>query len=236
MMRKRFKVYEYSEQVFYLTGHVISVVALDSQETGKINFAVPSDSQIAGRAKNFVANNNKDFLETGLFGYRDLVNLMDFKFGDELKGFPGLPNFYYHKSLFPPSDFNAVKSSQIVPGVELLSDLIDKYLEEIINKELLILAPMQCSSQADLHLVLSKLYGYGFLKIRVNGEIQDLEKSFKIYYHEKDIIEVVIDEFLLEWNLESVGRFNDSLRIAMEFGNNNLFIVDFSTKKVLLAY
>lgn len=234
-MRKRFKVHEYLEQVFDLTGHVISVVALDSQETGKINFAVPSDSQIAGRAKNFVANNNKDFLETGLYGYRDLVNLMDFKFGDELKGFPGLPIFYYHKSLFSPSELDTTKSSESLPSVESLSDLIDKNLEEIVNKKLIVLAPLQCNSQADLDLLLSKLYEYGFLKIRMNGELQDLEKSFKIYYHEKDIIEVLIDEFILEWNLDSIGRLNDSLRTAMEFGDNRLLVIDIASKRTLIT-
>lgn len=235
-MRKRFKVHEYSEVLFEPTSVKVALVNLESQETGKINFVVPIDSQIAGRVKYFVDNNIKDYLETGLYGYRDLVNLLDFKIGDELTGFQGLPDVYFHKSLFPASHLNGVKSSESLSSVEFLSDLIDKHLEEIVNKKLLVLAPLQYYSQVDLDRLLLKLIDYGFLKIRVNEELKDLEKAFKIVLHKTDFIEVLIDEFFLEWDLDSIGRLNDSLRTAMEFGNNKILVVDDDSKRILITH
>lgn len=235
-MRKRFKVHEYSEVLFEPTNVKVALVAVESQQTGRINLAVPIDSQIGGRAKYFVDNDIKDYFETGLYGYRDLVNLLDFKFGDEFTGLQGLKDVYYHKLLFPKTDSDTGNSSDSFRTVEYLSDLIDQYLEEIVNKKIVVLAPVQFDSPAELELLLSKLYAYGFVKIRINGDFKELEIDFKWNDNEEVLVEVVIDEFSLEWNLESIARLNDSLRVAMEFGDNRLLVIDADIKEVLILH
>ena len=66
---------------------------------------------------------------------------------------------------------------------------------------------------------MSKLLNKGFLKVRVNGEIRDLEYSMKVDRYKTHDIEIVIDRMAID-NEEDTDKRLSSIKTAMYHGED----------------
>lgn len=58
----------------------------------------------------------------------------------------------------------------------------------------------------------------GFVRVRVDGEIHELEETFNLKKTFKHTIEVIVDRLIIRKDLDFNRRLSDSLETASQFG------------------
>lgn len=107
--------------------------------------------------------------------------------------------------------------------------------KHIIGKRINMLAPLLRKHKGDFRQILAKLEDQGFLKVRINGKIMDLEGILNMEaspYISYDL-DIVIDRLHLQADAESMNRFIRSLDDAVKFGNGSheVIIVNHETQE-----
>lgn len=95
------------------------------------------------------------------------------------------------------------------------------------GKRISILAPLFKSFNGDLKKVSADLDDLGFLKVRLNGKMTDIEKmnNIKIIPNFLYDIDVVVDRLLLDADVKTMARFIESLQAALKYGDGSNVIV-----------
>lgn len=93
----------------------------------------------------------------------------------------------------------------------------------LIGKRINILAPLLRSHKGDFKQILAKLEDQGFLKVRINGKLIDLEGITKMEASPYILydIDLVIDRIHFKSDSESMNRFIRSLDDAVKFGDGS---------------
>lgn len=106
-----------------------------------------------------------------------------------------------------------------------------KYMIDLFNflsgKRISILAPLFKSFNGDLKKVSTDLDNVGFLKVRLNGKLIDIEKmnTIKITPNFLYDIDVVVDRLVLDTEIKTVTRFIESLQAALKCGDGSNVII-----------
>lgn len=102
-------------------------------------------------------------------------------------------------------------------GNPIEAQTLDEILEQIMALEektrIIILAPMPVSCQEKMKSILRRLRKDGFSRVRLNGEIMELEAIRKLDKEEKPSLEVVIDRLIIKEGIRN--RLADSLELAL---------------------
>ncbi|UNY98102.1 excinuclease ABC subunit UvrA [Zhouia spongiae] len=106
---------------------------------------------------------------------------------------------------------------------EQIKDLI---LEGFINKRINVLAPVIKSRKGHYRELFEQISKQGFLKVRVDGEILDLEHGMKVDRYKTHDIEIVIDRLKIEDTPEIIKRLMETINTAMYHGDDVLMIMD----------
>ncbi len=104
----------------------------------------------------------------------------------------------------------------------------DEEIHELISKDFsdqktMILAPVIKSRKGHYRELFQQISKQGFVRVRVNGEIQEIERGMKLDRYKTHDIEIVIDRLLI--NKTSEKRLMESIRTAMYHGDETLMIV-----------
>lgn len=102
-----------------------------------------------------------------------------------------------------------------------IMDLIHK---EYNNHKVIVLAPLIRSRKGHYRELFESLSKKGFLQVRVDGKILDIEKNMKVDRYKTHDIEVVIDKLIIQNNSEN-QRVISSIRLAMQHGNGTLILL-----------
>ena len=97
-------------------------------------------------------------------------------------------------------------------------------LEEFDNKKIAILAPLIKSRKGHYREVLEQISKQGLLRVRVDGEIKEIEKGMRLDRYKTHDIEVVIDRLLVNESIEN--RLEETIKTALYAGNNILMVID----------
>ncbi len=109
---------------------------------------------------------------------------------------------------------------------EQIRDLIiEKFAEKRIN----ILAPLVRSRKGHYRELFEYISKQGFVKVRVDGEIRDVEKGMKLDRYKTHDIEVVIDR--LKVDVTDDKRLRDSIAVALQQGQGVMMILEQEAKK-----
>jgi len=100
--------------------------------------------------------------------------------------------------------------------------IIDKTLEEFDNKKIMIFAPVVRGRKGHYRELFEDIQKDGFLKVRVDNEVVELEKGFKVDRYKIHNIEILIDK--IKVSSKSRFRLSESIEVALNFGNGNLII------------
>ncbi len=112
---------------------------------------------------------------------------------------------------------------------EQIKDLI---IQDFNGKRINILAPIIRARKGHYAELFQQITKQGFLKVRVNGEVQDLVAGMKLDRYKTHDIEIVVDRMLIENTEDNQKRLAESINTAMHHGENVLMILDQDTNEV----
>ena len=106
---------------------------------------------------------------------------------------------------------------------EQIKDLIKK---EFNGKRINILSPVIRSRKGHYRELFEQIAKQGFLKVRTDGEVRDIEKGMKLDRYKTHDIEIVIDRMKVSDDEKIDKRLSQSINTAMNQGDNVLMILD----------
>ena len=110
-------------------------------------------------------------------------------------------------------------------GEQIKELLIEKYQEKNIS----ILAPLVRSRKGHYRELFSQIAKQGFLKVRVDGVIQNISAGMRLDRYKTHDIEVVIDR--LKVDIKDAKRIEESIDIALSQGSGILMVLEKDQEK-----
>ena len=107
---------------------------------------------------------------------------------------------------------------------EKIKELI---LSEFQDKKIAILAPLVKSRKGHYRELFEQVSKQGFVRVRVDGEIKEIEKGMRLDRYKTHDIEVVIDRIAINNSVEK--RLEETIKTALYAGNNILMVIDLET-------
>ncbi|MCB0472191.1 MAG: excinuclease ABC subunit UvrA, partial [Flavobacteriaceae bacterium] len=108
--------------------------------------------------------------------------------------------------------------------------IVDLILEEFNNKKINILAPVIKSRKGHYRELFEQISKQGFVKVRVDGELSDIEKGMRLDRYKTHDIEIVIDRIQIDTAQQK--RVLESVKTAMYHGDDTLLVLDNDNGKV----
>ena len=99
-------------------------------------------------------------------------------------------------------------------------------IEDFQGKRINILAPAIRSRKGHYRELFEQISKQGFLKVRVDGQIKDLEFGMKVDRYKTHDIEIVIDRLAIEDDEDTDKRLNESIKTAMYHGDDILMVIE----------
>lgn len=108
--------------------------------------------------------------------------------------------------------------------------IIDRVIESLDEKKIKIFAPVVRGRKGHYRELFEDIQKDGFLRVRVDGEIVELEKDYKVDRYKIHNIEILIDR--LKVTPQSRFRISESIEVALNFGNGNIIISEGETDHI----
>ncbi len=120
-------------------------------------------------------------------------------------------------------------------GIEISSQTIEQMVDRIVvypeRTKMQILAPIVSGRKGTHAKVLEDIKKQGYVRVRVNGELIDLDDDINLDKNKKHNIEVVIDRIIMKDNI--APRLSDSLESALRLADGRV-LVDVMDQEELL--
>jgi len=107
----------------------------------------------------------------------------------------------------------------------------DLILEFYKGKRINILSPVVRSRKGHYRELFEQIAKQGFVKVRTDGEIVDLEKGMKLDRYKTHDIEIVIDRLKIDETQDNEKRLMESINTAMYHGDDVLMVIDQDTNE-----
>ena len=110
----------------------------------------------------------------------------------------------------------------------------DQQIKELIlsdfnGKKIAVLAPLVKSRKGHYRELFEQVSKQGFVRVRVDGELKEIEKGMRLDRYKTHDIEVVIDRLAVNDTIEK--RLEETIKTALYTGNNILMVIDLETNK-----
>ncbi|AZJ32344.1 excinuclease ABC subunit A [Tenacibaculum mesophilum] len=102
-------------------------------------------------------------------------------------------------------------------------------LKDFDGKRIAILAPLIKSRKGHYRELFEQISKQGFVRVRVDGEIREIEKGMKLDRYKTHDIEVVIDRLAV--NDAAEKRLEETIKTALYTGDNILMVIDVDDEK-----
>ena len=100
------------------------------------------------------------------------------------------------------------------------------------GKRISILAPVVRSRKGHYRELFEQIAKQGFLKVRVNGQIRDLELGMKVDRYKTHDIEIVIDRMAIDAEEDTNKRLTESIKTAMYHGDDVMMVIEQEAQEV----
>ena len=110
---------------------------------------------------------------------------------------------------------------------EIINLICGKYL----NQRIIILAPIIRSRKGHYRDLFENFTKQGFSKVIVDGDIIDIKRGMKLDRYKTHDISLVVDNLYVKDDFESKRVLSESIKIAMKYGNDTIFILDSDSGK-----
>lgn len=113
----------------------------------------------------------------------------------------------------------------------------DEQIKELIlqnfnGKRINILAPVVRSRKGHYRELFEQIAKQGFLKVRVDGTIRDLDFGMKVDRYKTHDIEIVIDRMAIDETEDTDKRLTESIKTAMYHGDDILMVIEQESQEV----
>ncbi|PXY41380.1 excinuclease ABC subunit UvrA [Flavobacterium cheongpyeongense] len=105
-------------------------------------------------------------------------------------------------------------------------------IQDFNGKRINILAPIIRARKGHYAELFQQITKQGFLKVRVNSEVQDLVSGMKLDRYKTHDIEIVVDRMVIDDTAETQKRLAESINTAMHHGEDVLMILDQDSNEV----
>ncbi|CAI8163633.1 MAG: UvrABC system protein A [Polaribacter sp. SA4-10] len=102
-------------------------------------------------------------------------------------------------------------------------------LTDFTNRKIAVLAPLIRSRKGHYRELFEQISKQGFLRVRIDGEIREIEKGMKLDRYKTHDIEVVIDRIIVNKTIEK--RLEETIKTALYAGDNILMVLDVDNNK-----
>ncbi len=114
-------------------------------------------------------------------------------------------------------------------GRKMVQYTEDQILELILKRyndqKLQILAPVIVARKGHYRELFEQIARQGFVKVRVDGEIRDIERGMKLDRYKTHDIEIVVDRLRVSADEEGVQRLRASIQTALYSGQNLMMVI-----------
>ncbi|KSU59885.1 ABC-ATPase UvrA [[Bacillus] enclensis] len=122
-------------------------------------------------------------------------------------------------------------------GIEISSQTIEQMVDRILEyperTKLQVLAPVVSGRKGTHVKTLEDIKKQGFVRVRVNGEVQDLGEEIKLEKNKKHTIEVIIDRIVVKDGV--AARLSDSLETALRLADGQVVIDVIGEEELLFS-
>lgn len=108
--------------------------------------------------------------------------------------------------------------------------VLDEILQQFEGEKVALLAPLVRARKGNYRELFDQVKKQGYNKVRVNGEVKDIEAGMSLDRYKTHDIEVVVDRLLVESSKKN--RLKRSLELAFKMGNDMVFVMNWDTKEV----
>lgn len=108
--------------------------------------------------------------------------------------------------------------------------IVDLIIEQYEGKKVIFLAPKIKGRKGHYRELFEQIQKMGFTKVRVDGEIKDIEKGMKLDRYKIHDIDIVIDRLAIKG--DDRKRIYDSVITSMKHGSKTMMVMDFETEQV----
>ena len=109
-------------------------------------------------------------------------------------------------------------------------EIVDLIIEQYAGKKVIVLAPKIKGRKGHYRELFEQIQKMGFTKVRVDGELLDIDKGMKLDRYKIHDIEIVVDR--LEISKKDKKRIYDDVVTAMKHGDKSMMLMDFETNEV----
>jgi len=100
--------------------------------------------------------------------------------------------------------------------------IIDSILSGFKNKKVSLLSPVVRGRKGHYRELFEEILSDGFLRVRVDGEMYEISKGFKVDRYKVHNIEIVVDRILIKEN--SRARLTESVEVALNYGEGSIIV------------
>ena len=105
--------------------------------------------------------------------------------------------------------------------------IVELILEKYEGKKVILLAPKVKGRKGHYRELFDQILKMGFTKVRVNGELKDIETGMKLDRYKVHDIDIVIDRLLI--SKADRKRIYDSVITSLKHGSKAMILMDFET-------
>ena len=124
--------------------------------------------------------------------------------------------------------YSYVTGEKMVRNTE--QQIMQLIMTHYLNKTILVLAPLVKGRKGHYRELFEQIRKQGFVKVRVDGEIIELNHGLQLDRYKVHDIETVIDQVTVK--PESVVRLTNSISLAMHHGKDILMVMDMTDQAV----
>jgi len=108
--------------------------------------------------------------------------------------------------------------------------IVDLIIENYLEKKIIVLSPKIKGRKGHYRELFEQITKLGFTKVRVDGELKDIEKGMKLDRYKIHDVDIIVDR--LKVGAKDRQRIYDDVVTAMKHGNKSLIIMDYETNEV----
>ena len=110
-------------------------------------------------------------------------------------------------------------------------EIVNLILSSFIDKKISILSPVVKARKGHYRELFLTIRKQGFVKVRIDGVVQDLVSNMKLDRYKIHDIEIVIDRLIVKQDKSSIKRLKESILTAMYHGDESLVVIEEESKK-----
>jgi len=103
---------------------------------------------------------------------------------------------------------------------------------EYSEKNISILSPLIKARKGHYRELFDSLSRQGFLRVRIDGEIQDLIPGMRVDRYKTHDIELVVDRIKVRKGEKQLKRLSDTIKTAMHYGEDSIVLIDQETENL----